>query len=131
MNTANYNLLPLAAAALFALCAGSMVVSANQAHRDAATTVQAATDADAIPTLATVTVKPEAEDLAHYLAYRDVKTVDLATITVHPEADDLAAYLSSRTARIVDFPTMTVRATADMQQVAQHAGAIATQLAAR
>ncbi len=131
MNT--QTLLPLSAAALFALCAGAMFVSASQSSDNIAPAAPAATvAADRIVTLPTVSVRPDADDLAHYLAYRDVKTVDLATVTVHPESDDLAAYLSRHTAHITDLPAVTVRPSVqDMQHVARQAGALAAQLASR
>ncbi|CAN7159858.1 hypothetical protein LJR168_000157 [Pseudoxanthomonas sp. LjRoot168] len=122
------NLLPLTAAAVFALCAGAMVVSAS--HADNRQT--AATDIARIVDLPTVTVAPDAADLAHYNTYKDTKIVDLATITVTPAAEDLAQFVAQQAVRVVDMPVVTVRPSAeDMQQIAVQAGALASQLASR
>ncbi|KAF1719479.1 hypothetical protein [Pseudoxanthomonas wuyuanensis] len=132
MNTKT--LLPLTAAAVFALCAGSMVISATHADNQhvANQSVAAAPSADRIVTLPTVSVQPAAEDLAHYQAYRNAKIVDLATVTVRPAAEDLAAYLANQAVRIVDMPVVTVRPSAeDMRAFAIQAGALAGQLASR
>ena len=69
------NLLPLTAAVVFALCAGAMVVSATQAD-----TGRTAAAAERIVDMPTVTVTPDAADLAHYNTYKDAKIVDLAAI---------------------------------------------------
>lgn len=125
MNTKN--LLPLTAAAVFALCAGSMVVSAT--HADNNRNIAEATH---IVNLPTVTVKPDAADLAHYLTYKDTKIVDLATVTVKPSAEDLAYFVAQQAVRVVDMPVVTVRPSAeDMQQIAVQAGVLAGQLASR
>jgi 3-hydroxyisobutyrate dehydrogenase-like beta-hydroxyacid dehydrogenase len=121
------NLLPLTAAAVFALCAGSMVISATHADNN-----RNAASADRIVTLPTVSVTPDAADLAHYNTYKDTKIVDLATITVTPSAQDLAYYVANQAVRIVDMPVVTVRPSADdMQQIAVQAGVLAGQLASR
>ena len=123
------NLLPLTAAAVFALCAGAMVVSAS--HADNRQTAAAA-DMARIVDLPTVTVAPDAADLAHYNTYKDTKIVDLATITVTPAAEDLAQFVAQQAVRVVDMPVVTVRPSAeDMQQIAVQAGALASQLASR
>lgn len=130
MNTKT--LLPLTAAAVFALCAGSMVLSANS-YADNNLQAQSATPASAhVVDLPAVTVKPEAADLAHYLTYKDAKVVNLPAVTVTPDARDLAYYLATQTASIVDMPTITVRPSAeDLQRFAVQAGVLAQQLAAR
>lgn len=119
------NLLPLTAAAVFALCAGSMVASATYVDNSHAA-------ADDIATLPTVSVKPDPADLAHYNTYKDAKIVDLATVTVTPAAEDLAYYVANQSVRIVDMPVVTVRPSADdMRQIAVQAGVLAGQLASR
>ena len=124
------NLLPLTAAAVFALCAGAMVVSAS--HADNRHTAAAAADTTRIVDLPTVTVTPDAADLAHYVTYKDTKIVDLATVTVTPAAEDLAQFVAQQAVRVVDMPVVTVRPSAeDMQQIAVQAGALASQLASR
>lgn len=121
------NLLPLTAAVVFALCAGSMVISATHADNNR-NVAQAATIVD----LPTVTVTPDAADLAHYNTYKNAKIVDLATVTVTPAAEDLAYFVASQAVRVVDMPVVTVRPSAeDMQQVAAQAGVLASQLASR
>ncbi len=128
MNTKT--LLPLTAAAVFALCAGSMFLSAKT-YAD--NSVQAtASNAARVVDLPAVTVTPDAADLAHYLTYKDAKVVNLPAVTVNPDARDLAYYLATQTASIVDMPTITVRPSAeDLQQFAVQAGVLAQQLAAR
>ena len=124
MNTKT--LLPLTAAALFAVCAGSMLISGQSMAANAQAAAPATTE---IVTLSTVTVRPEASDLAYYQAN---KIVDLAAITVRPDASDLAAYLAYNSARIVNMPVVTVRPTAeDVQIVAVGVAALAQQLASR
>jgi len=119
----NSSYLPLAAAALFALCAGSAVIASQSAETDG---FQVATH---IVDLPSVTVRPAAEDLAFYQAN---KIVDLAAITVRPQAEDLAFVLAGHTARIVDMPVVTVTPSVeDMQAVAVGALSLAQQLAAR
>jgi hypothetical protein len=126
MNTKT--LLPLTAAALFAVCAGSMLISGQsiaagtQANAPAAATTH-------VVTLPTVTVRPEASDAAYYQAN---KIVDLAAITVRPETSDVAAFLAANSARIVDMPVVTVRPTVeDVRIVAVGVAALAQQLASR
>lgn len=130
MNTKT--LLPLTAAAVFALCAGSMVLSANS-YADTHVQVQAnASHAARIVDMPAVTVKPEATDLAHYLTYKDAKVVNLPAVTVRPQSQDLAYFLANQTAQIVDMPAITVRPSAeDLQNIALQAGVLAQQLAAR
>lgn len=89
------NLLPLTAAAVFALCAGAMVVSATHADNNH----NVASQATRIVDLPTVTVTPNAEDLAHYNTYKDTKIVDLATVTVTPTAEDLAQFVGQLASR--------------------------------
>jgi hypothetical protein len=128
MNTKT--LLPLTAAAVFALCAGSMVISATHADNN-----RQATDASVaanIVTLPAVSVKPEPADLAYFQAYRNVKVVDLAAVKVRPSTEDMAYYLANQAVRIVDMPVVTVRPSAeDMQEFATQAGALAGRFAAR
>ena len=74
-------------------------------------------------------MRPEASDVAYYQAN---KIVDLAAITVRPEASDMAAFLADNSARIVDMPVVTVRPTVeDIQIVAVGIAALAQQLATR
>lgn len=125
------NLLPLTAAVVFALCAGAMVVSATQADTGR-TAAAAAAAAERIVDLPTVTVTPDAADLAHYNTYKDAKIVDLAAVNVTPTAEDLAYFIAQQAVRVVDMPVVTVRPSAeDMQQVAVQAGVLASQLASR
>ena len=128
MNTKT--LLPLTAAALFAVCAGSMLISGQSIAANAQASAKAATPVTTeIVTLSTVTVRPEASDAAYYQAN---KIVDLAAITVRPEASDVAAFLAANSARIVDMPVVTVRPTVeDIQIVAVGVAALAQQLASR
>ena len=122
-------LIPLTAAALFAVCAGSMLVASHSLAANAATHAAAQASTQHIVDLPAVTVRPEAADLAYF---HSNKIVDLATITVRPEASDLAQFLASNTARIVDMPVVTVRPSVeDMQIVAIGAATLAQQLASR
>ncbi|HEY5972861.1 MAG TPA: hypothetical protein VIT22_13035 [Pseudoxanthomonas sp.] len=148
MNT--HSLLPLTAAILFSVCAGSMLISTQSTNAATAST-QASADSHIVD-LPTVTVRPEASDLAYFQANKVVdlaavtvrpeasdlayfqanKVVDLAAVTVHPEASDLAFFLADNTARIVDMPVMTVRpSVADIQVVAVGVATLARQLASR
>lgn len=147
MNTKTF--LPLTAAALFAVCSGSMLLASQSydANASAKTEATAAKIVD-LPTitvrpsvedaayyqgpkivdLPTITVRPSAEDVAYYQA---PKIVDLPTITVRP-AEDLAYFLADNTARIVDMPVVTVRPSVeDMQVAAIGAATLAQQLASR
>jgi hypothetical protein len=119
-------LLPLTAAALFALCAGSALVASHQAHADiAAASTSTVTTVD----LPAVTVRPEAADIAYFQANR---IVDLAAITVRPDPQDFDAYLASNAARVVDMPSITVRPSAeDARMVAVGALVLVQQLASR
>ena len=104
MNTKT--LIPLTAAALFAVCAGSMLVASHSlaANAVATTSTQATTQ----------------------------HIVDLPAVTVRPEASDMAAFLADNSARIVDMPVVTVRPTVeDIQIVAVGVAALAQQLASR
>ncbi|MET0815641.1 MAG: hypothetical protein ABWX88_10670, partial [Pseudoxanthomonas sp.] len=115
------------AAALFAVCAGSMLIS-SQSYADASakTSVRAA---NAIVDLPALTVRPAFEDAVYYQSH---KIVDLATVTVRPAAEDLAYFLADNTARVVDMPVVTVRPSVeDMQIVAIGAANLAQQLASR
>ena len=77
MNTKT--LLPLTAAALFAVCAGSMLISGQSIAANAQASAKPATPVTTeIVTLSTVTVRPEASDLAYF---HSNKIVDLATLT--------------------------------------------------
>ena len=126
------NLLPLTAAVVFALCAGAMVVSATQADTGRTAAAAAAAAAERIVDLPTVTVTPDAADLAHYNTSKDAKIVDLAAVNVTPTAEDLAYFVAQQAVRVVDMPVVTVRPSAeDMQQVAVQAGVLASQLASR
>jgi hypothetical protein len=123
-------LLPLTAAAVFALCAGSMVISATHADNNLQA-VDASTAAH-IVTLPTVSVKPDPSDLAYFQTYKNVKVVDLAVVNVRPTTEDMAYYLANQAVRIVDMPAVTVRPSAeDMQEFATQAGALAGRFAAR
>ncbi len=148
MNT--NSLLPLTAAILFSVCAGSMLISTQSTNAATASasaaanshivdlpavTVRPAADdlayfqANKIVDLAAVTVRPEANDLAYFQAN---KVVEFAAVTVRPEAHDLAYFLADNTARIVDMPVMTVRPSVeDIQTVAVGVATLAQQLASR
>ena len=118
-------LLSLTAAALFALCAGSAVVASQEARDDATAGASSA----AIVDLPTITVRPEAADLAYFQAHR---IVDLAAITVRPEPQDMVVYLASNTSRVVDMPVVTVHPSSDdVRMVAAGALAMVQQLASR
>ena len=120
-------LIPLSAAALFAIVAGSLVAS----HNSNATPASAASVAtqSSIVNLPAVTVRPSLEDAAYYQAH---KIVDLATVTVRPAAADLAYFLADNTTRVIDMPVVTVRPSVeDIQIVAVGAANLAQQLAAR
>ncbi len=120
-------LIPLSAAALFAIVAGSLVAS----HNSNATPASAASVAtqSSIVNLPAVTVRPSFEDAAYFQAH---KIVDLAAVTVRPAAADLAFFLADNTARVIDMPVVTVRPSVeDIQIVAVGAANLAQQLAAR
>ncbi len=125
MNTKT--LIPLSAAALFAIVAGSLVA----AHSSNATFAPAANaqTQNSIVDLPAVTVRPSFEDAAYFQTH---KIVDLAAVTVRPAAADLAFFLADNTARVVDMPVVTVRPSfEDIQIVAVGAATLAQQLAAR
>lgn len=118
-------LLSLTAAALFALCAGSALVASHEARADAAADASTV----AIVDLPTITVRPEAADLAYFQAN---KIVDLAAVTVRPEPQDMAVYLASNTSRVVDMPVVTVHPSADdVRMIAAGALSMVQQLASR
>ena len=121
-------LIPLTAAALFAVCTSSMLIASHSYAANAAT--HAAAEASThIVDLPAVTVRPAAEDLVYFQAN---KIVDLAAVTVRPEASDLAQFLAISTARVIDMPVVTVRPSVeDMQIVAIGAATLAQQLASR
>lgn len=106
-------LIPLTAAILFSICAGSALLTAKSAHAESAAAT--ASVQENIVTLPAVTVTPDAEDLAFYQATQAAKSriIDLATITVLPDAEDLAHYMAMQTARIIDLPTVTVHASSE------------------
>ena len=115
-------LIPLSAAALFAIVAGSLVA----AH---SSNTNAPTHSSSIVDLPAVTVRPSFEDAAYHQAH---KIVDLAAVTVRPAAADLAFFLADNTARVIDMPVVTVRPSVeDIQIVAVGAATLAQQLAAR
>ena len=125
MNTKTF--LPLTAAALFAVCAGSMLIS-SQSYVEANATASAPAS-NHIVDMPTVTVRPSFEDAVYY---QSNKLVDLAAVTVRPAAEDLAYFLADNTARIVDMPVVTVRPSVeDVQIVAVGAATLAQQLASR
>lgn len=146
MNTKTF--LPLTAAALFAVCSGSMLLASQSYDANASAKTEAT--AAKIVDLPTITVRPSVEDAAYYqgpkivdlptitvrpsaedVAYQAPKIVDLPTITVRP-AEDLAYFLADNTARIVDMPVVTVRPSVeDMQVAAIGAATLAQQLASR
>jgi hypothetical protein len=127
MNTKTF--LPLTAAALFAVCSGSMLIASQSYNAKANADIAAAPVATRIVDLPAVTVRPSAEDLAYYQAN---KIVDLAAVTVRPSAEDLAYFLANNPARIVDMPVVTVRPSAeDAQIVAVGTASLVQQLATR
>ena len=120
-------LIPLSAAALFAIVAGSLV-AAHSSNATLAPATSASTH-NSIVDLPAVTVRPSLEDAAYFQAN---KIVDLAAVTVRPAAADLAFFLADNTARVVDMPVVTVRPSVeDIQIVAVGAATLAQQLAAR
>lgn len=125
MNTKTF--LPLTAAALFAVCAGSMLIS-SQSYAEANAKASAPVS-NPIVDMPTVTVRPSFQDAVYYQSH---KIVDLATVTVRPAAEDVAYFLADNTARIVDMPVVTVRPSVeDVQIVAVGAATLAQQLASR
>jgi len=119
-------LIPLSAAALFAIVAGSLVAAHSS---NTASVASAPTHSSSIVDLPAVTVRPSFEDAAYYQAH---KIVDLAAVTVRPAAADLAFFLADNTARVIDMPVVTVRPSVeDIQIVAVGAATLAQQLAAR
>jgi uncharacterized lipoprotein YajG len=123
MNTKT--LLPLTAATLFAVCAGSMLIS-SQSYAEANAKAPVASHVVDLPA---VTVRPAFEDAVYY---QSNKIVDLAAVTVRPAAQDVAYFLADSTARVVDMPVVTVRPSVeDVRMVAVGAANLAQQLASR
>lgn len=124
-------LLPLTAATLFALCAGSMVLSQradSQPTLGTASTLAASTSAPAIVDLPTVSVRPDPADLAYFEATGSQRVVDLPAVTVHPDMADLAYYHAAQGAqRVVTLAAVTVRPAADdlAYYLAHQAGQVA------
>lgn len=119
-------LLPLTAATLFALCAGSMLLSHNARSAD---TLAPPATASAIVDMPTISVRPDPADLAYFQAARSTGIVDLPAVAVTPDLADLAYYEASRGAeRIVSLAAVTVRpAAADLAwYVAHQAGQMAS-----
>jgi len=119
-------LLPLAAATLFALCAGSMVL-AHQARSNAP--VAQAPAASHVVDLPAVSVRPDAADLAYFQATQARRVVDLPAVKVTPDMADLAYYQAARGAeRVVTLAAVTVRpAAADLAWYLSHqAGQVAS-----
>lgn len=92
--------LPLVAATVFAVCAGSAVVATKSSQASDAAPV-----AFQVVDLPTVTVRPDPQDLAWYQANH---IVDLAAVSVRPDPADRAAFLASGSRQIVDLPVVTV-----------------------
>ena len=118
-------LIPLTAAALFAVCTSSMLIASHSYAANAAT--HAAAEASThIVDLPAVTVRPAAEDLVYFQAN---KIVDLAAVTVRPAAEDLAAYVASQTLEIVDLPAVTVRPEVEDMKTLIGVATLASQIA--
>jgi hypothetical protein len=93
--------LPLTAAALFAACTGSMLMSVPAADSAVA---QAETAVDArVYDLGTVTVSADSSN--RYAPAAQPLLADLGTLTVHPKYNEFQP-----TARLVDLGTVVVRA---------------------
>lgn len=119
-------LLPLAAATLFALCAGSMVLS--QHHDESQTPAPVAVAANVID-LPAVNVRPDPADLAYFQATQSARVVDLPAVKVTPDMADLAYYQAARGAeRVVTLAAVTVRpAASDLAWYVSHqAGQVAS-----
>ncbi len=118
--------LPLFAANVFALCAGSALVATKAS--DAASAPVAVQVVD----LPTVTVRPVPQDLAWYQANH---IVDLAVVSVRPDPADLAVFLASGSRQIVDLPVVTVTPAPEdlawMAWMATSSTVLAGQLASR
>ncbi|MFT4198566.1 MAG: hypothetical protein QM601_11775 [Pseudoxanthomonas sp.] len=99
MNASTF--LSLTAAGLFSLCAGSMVLSRQQASAATPAPVSHIVD------LPAVTVRPDPADLAYLQALR-AHVVDLPAVVVRPEPADLAATALAAVDRIVDLPAVVV-----------------------
>ncbi|MET0290314.1 MAG: hypothetical protein ABW178_11860 [Pseudoxanthomonas sp.] len=107
MNTKT--LLALSAAALFATCTGSLILS-HHGTVEAAPRLTA--DSSRIVDLPAVKVAPAAEDLAYFQAHTAV--TNMAAVQVRPDPIDLA-YYQARVAeqRIVNLAVVTVRPAAE------------------
>lgn len=119
-------LLPLTAATLFALCAGSMVLSHNVRSHDGNGPVASTS---AVVDLPTVSVRPDPADLAYFQTTQARRVVDLPAVKVTPDLADRAYFEASRgAARIVTLATVTVRpAAADLAWYLSHqAGQVAS-----
>lgn len=120
-------LLSLTAATLVAVCAGPMILSR---HARTQTGVAQAPTVNHVVGLATVSVRPDPADLAHFHAIQAQRVVDLPVVKVAPDMADLAYFQAARAAeRIVDLATVTVRpAAGDLAwYLSQQAGQIAVQ----
>lgn len=127
MNIKSY--LPLAAATVFAVCAGSALVSAKPSPPSEAASTPVAVHVVDLPT---VTVRPAPQDLAWFQANR---IVDLAAVSVRPDPADRAAFLASGSTQIVDLPVLTVTPAPEnlawMARMATASSVLAGQLASR
>ncbi len=103
-------LLPLTAAAVFAVCTGAMLATAahHAEDNDAARVTAEIATAQQVVNLPTVAVTPDAADLAYYQTYGQAKVVNLAAVTVFPEAADLAYYQTYAKAKVVEFAEVNV-----------------------
>ena len=109
---------------------GDWYVASYEARADSAASSTAG-NASSVATvdMPTITVRPEAADLAYFQANQ---IVDLAAITVRPDPQDVGAHLASNAAHIVDMPSVTVRPDSeDVRIVAVGALALIQQLASR
>lgn len=121
MNTKT--LIPLTAAALFALSLSAASLSSDRQHERVVPTAGME-----IVDLPSITVRPAAEDAAYYRAN---KIVDLAAVSVRPDPQDLAYFVAGSQIRIVDLPVVTVRPRAEMEIAAVGMGAVSQQVASR
>jgi len=118
-------LLSLTAATLVVVCAGLL-----SRHARTQTGVAQAPTVNHVVGLATVSVRPDPADLAHFHATQAQRVVDLPAVKVAPDMADLAYFQAARAAeRIVDLGTVTVRpAAGDLAwYLSQQAGQIAVQ----
>lgn len=121
--------LPLVAATVFAVGAGSALVATQSIQASDAASAPVAVQVVDLPT---VTVRPDPQDLAWYQANR---IVDLAAVSVRPDPADRAAFLASGSAQIVDLPAVTVTPAPEdlawMAWMATSSTVLAGQLASR